>query len=182
MVSIPKHYGKDGDPILVWRAATREMNPAVPQSFIDVHMAEDPARASAEYLAEFRSDLEAFVQREVVENCTGGYFELAPAANTHYYGFVDAAGGSGGDSFAAAISHREGDRIIVDCVRERRPPFSPSAVIAELVPLLRSIASAGLSVTDGVVVFRLSSFNNTTSSMKLRQGEERPLRRSFANA
>ena len=133
-----KHYGKDGDPILVWRAATREMNPAVPQSFIDVHMAEDPARASAEYLAEFRSDLEAFVQREVVESCTGGYFELAPAANTHYHGFVDAAGGSGGDSFAAAISHREGDRIIIDCVRERRPPFSPSAVIAELVPLLRS--------------------------------------------
>ena len=27
-----KHYGKDGDPILVWRAATREMNPAVPRA------------------------------------------------------------------------------------------------------------------------------------------------------
>ena len=133
-----KHHGIDEDPVLVWRAPTREMNPTVPQSFIDAHMADDPARAAAEYLAEFRSDLEAFVQREVIENCTGGFIELAPAANTRYFGFVDAAGGSGGDSFAAAISHREGDRIIIDCVRERRPPFSPSAVIEELVPLLRS--------------------------------------------
>ena len=132
-----KHHGTAGDPVLVWRAPTHAMNPTVPQSFIDAHMADDPARA-AEQLAEFRSDLEAFVQREVIENCTGGFIELAPAANSRYFAFVDAAGGSGGDSFAVAISRREGDRIIVDCLRERRPPFSPSAVIEELVPLLRS--------------------------------------------
>jgi hypothetical protein len=120
-----KHYGKDGDSILVWRASTRSMNASVPQSFIDAHMDEDPARASAEYQAEFRSDLEAFVQREVVENCTGGYVELAPAANVRYFGFIDAAGGSGGDSFAAAISHREGDHHHRLCTR------APAAVFAE---------------------------------------------------
>ena len=27
-----KHYGKDNDPILVWQAATRDMNATVPQS------------------------------------------------------------------------------------------------------------------------------------------------------
>jgi hypothetical protein len=43
------------------------MNPSVPQFYIDVHMAEDPARASAEYLARFRTDVEAFVSREVVD-------------------------------------------------------------------------------------------------------------------
>jgi hypothetical protein len=133
-----KHHGVDGDPVLVWRAPTREMNPTVPQSFIDAHMDEDPARAGAEYLAEFRTDLEPFVQREVIEACTGGFVELAPASNTRYFGFVDAAGGSGGDSFTAAISHREDNRVIVDCLRERRPPFSPSAVIEELVPLFES--------------------------------------------
>ena len=53
-----RHYGKDGDPVLVWRADTRSMNSTVPQSYIDAHMAEDPARASAEYMAQFRSDLE----------------------------------------------------------------------------------------------------------------------------
>src|SRR5262249_7546771 len=30
-----KHYGKDEDPILVWQASTRDMNPSVPQSYID---------------------------------------------------------------------------------------------------------------------------------------------------
>jgi len=37
------------------------MNPAVPQSFIDAHLAEDPARAQAEYLAKCRSDLDALL-------------------------------------------------------------------------------------------------------------------------
>ena len=45
--------------MLVWQAATRDMNATVPQSYIDAHMEEDPARATAEYLAQFRSDLEA---------------------------------------------------------------------------------------------------------------------------
>ena len=47
-----KHYGKDNDPILVWQAATRDMNGTVPQSYIDAHLDEDAARASAEYLGE----------------------------------------------------------------------------------------------------------------------------------
>ena len=44
-----KHHGKDGDPVLVWQAATRDMNASVPQSYIDQHMADDPASATAEY-------------------------------------------------------------------------------------------------------------------------------------
>jgi hypothetical protein len=30
-----RHYGKDLDPILVWKAATRVMNPTVPQADVD---------------------------------------------------------------------------------------------------------------------------------------------------
>ena len=41
-----KHFGKDNDPVLVWQAATRDMNSSVPQCYIDSHMEEDPARAS----------------------------------------------------------------------------------------------------------------------------------------
>jgi hypothetical protein len=63
-----KHYGKDGDPVLVWQAPTRTMNSTVPQSFIDRHMEEDPQRASAEYLARFRSDIESFVSLDTVVN------------------------------------------------------------------------------------------------------------------
>ena len=133
-----KHYAKDGDPILVWQAPTRDMNSTVPQSYIDAHLADDAARASSEYLAMFRSDLEAFVSREVVEACVGDFYELSPVAGRSYYGFVDPAGGSGGDAFALAISHREGQSVVVDLVRERRPPFMPSQVIDELGLLLKA--------------------------------------------
>jgi hypothetical protein len=134
-----KHFGKENDPILVWQAATRDMNATVPQSYIDAHLADDPARASAEYLAQFRSDLESWVSREVVEASVGDYFELPPAAGyVSYYAAVDPAGGSGGDSFALSVAHREGQSVVVDLVRERRPPFMPSQVIDEFIPLLKS--------------------------------------------
>jgi opacity protein-like surface antigen len=54
-----------------------------------------------------------------------------------------AAGGSGGDGFTMAISHREGTTAILDVVRERQPPFSPEAVIKEVTP-------AGGPFTPGV--------------------------------
>ena len=44
-----RHWGKDGDDILVWKAPTRAMNPTVPQRVIDDAMAEDEASARAEY-------------------------------------------------------------------------------------------------------------------------------------
>jgi hypothetical protein len=37
-----------------------------------------------------------------------------------------------------AISHRQQDKIIVDCIRERRPPFSPEHVVDEFVNILKS--------------------------------------------
>src|SRR5262249_23279038 len=123
-----KHYGKDGDPVLVWQAATREMNATVPQTFIDAPLAHDAAPAGAEYLAQFRSDLEGFVSREVVEACRGEYYELPPARKV-YSAFVDCASGSGSDAFTLAIGHRDRERIVIDVLRERRPPFLPEAVI-----------------------------------------------------
>jgi hypothetical protein len=133
-----KHFGKDGDPILCWQAPTRTMNPSVPQSFIDEHMADDPARASAEYLAQFRSDIEGFVSREAVEACVvQGRLELPPTPRGIYIAFVDPSGGSS-DSMTLAIAHRRSDGFIVlDVIREVRPPFSPDAVVAEFCALLK---------------------------------------------
>jgi len=36
------------------------------------------------------------------------------------------------------VSHTQGDRVIVDCLRERRPPFSPDSVVAEFAATLKS--------------------------------------------
>ena len=78
------------------------------------------AHATAEYLAQFRTDVEGFVAIEIVEACTGDYREMLPAANNFYRAFTDPSGGSD-DSFALAISHKSQDRIIIDAIREARP-------------------------------------------------------------
>ena len=51
-------------------------------------------RATAEYLAEFRTDVEGFVALEVVESCVGDHREMLPAAGVTYRAFVDPSGGS----------------------------------------------------------------------------------------
>ena len=133
-----RHYGRDGDPILVWQAATRTMNASVPQSFIDEAMAEDPARGAAEYGAEFRTDVQSFVPREAVEACVAvGVGERAPVAGTNYVAFVDPSGGTS-DSMSLAIAHRDADgRAILDLIREKRPPFSPADVVREFAEVLK---------------------------------------------
>jgi hypothetical protein len=133
-----KHFGKDGDPILVWQAATRVMNPSVPQEFIDNAYSRDPISAAAEYGAQFRSDVESFVSREAVEACvTPGIRERAPVSGIRYSAFVDPSGGSA-DSFTLAIAHKQGDIAILDAIRERKPPFSPEDVVKEYAALLKS--------------------------------------------
>jgi hypothetical protein len=133
-----RHYGKDGDPILVWQAPTRVMNSTVPQSIIDDAIERDPASAAAEWMAQFRSDVESFIAREVIEAVVvPGRHELPPVRGTHYVAFVDPSGGSA-DSMTLSIAHRDVDKGILDCVREIRPPFSPDAVVTEFADLLKT--------------------------------------------
>ena len=55
----------------------------------------DHAAASAEYLAEFRTDIEGFVSYEIVQSCVGDHVEMAPLSKHRYRAFTDPAGGSG---------------------------------------------------------------------------------------
>ncbi|MBX5175319.1 hypothetical protein HJB77_03280 [Rhizobium lentis] len=131
-----RYWGKDGQP-LVWKAATREMNPTIPQSVVDRALERDQASAMAEYGAEFRADIEDFVNIEVVQACVSSkVFERPPVSNIRYRAFVDPSGGSN-DSMTLAIGHNEKDRSILDCVRERKPPFSPESVVAEFADTLK---------------------------------------------
>jgi hypothetical protein len=87
------HYGQDSD-VLVWSAPTCAMNPAVPEAIIAAAYAEDEAAAAAEYGAQFRRDLEAFVAREALEACVvPGRHELPPVGSMEYVAFVDPSGG-----------------------------------------------------------------------------------------
>jgi hypothetical protein len=138
-----RHYGPTGDPrIIVAQAPSRTMNPTLPQSVIDRAMERDAASAQAEYMAEFRSDVGAFVDSEIVMACVmRGVREMLPARSVTYRAFVDPSGGSS-DSFSCAIGHHDGDRdaCVIDALREFVPPFSPEVVTAELAQLLKSYA------------------------------------------
>jgi hypothetical protein len=131
-----KHHGPAGDPlVLVAQGASRDFNPSLPQSVVDRAMDRDAASASAEYLAQFRTDIESYVSREAVEACVvDGCFERPPAPGVSYFSFCDPSGGSS-DSMVLALAHRvyglEGNPglAVIDAVRERRPPFSPEAVV-----------------------------------------------------
>jgi hypothetical protein len=133
-----RHYGPAGDPrILVARGASRDLNPSLPQSVVDRATERDPLSASSEYLANFRTDIEGYITREAAEACVDDGVLERPPANFHYVAFTDPSGGSV-DGFSLAISHREGNRVILDLVRERMPIFSPDNVVDEFSTLLKS--------------------------------------------
>jgi hypothetical protein len=132
-----KHYGQDGE-VLVWRAASRTMNEGIPESVVAEALADDEPAGRAEWLAEWRRDIEAFISREALEACVvPGRLELPPLPGIVYTAFCDPSGGSQ-DSMTLAVAHVDRDRIVLDCVREVRPPFSPDAVCAEFAGLLKS--------------------------------------------
>lgn len=138
-----RYFGKDR-PVLFWKAPTRTMNPSVPQSFIDQAYEDDAASATAEYGAEFRTDVEAFISREVVDAAViPGRYELGRVDGANYVAFVDPSGG-GQDSMTMAIAHMEGDHVILDCVRERKPPFSPDDVSKEFADTIKSYGIASV--------------------------------------
>ncbi len=141
-----ENYGRDGARVLVWRGTTAEMNPGIDPGLIALAYEEDPASAAAEYGAEFRNDIAAFVAREVVDGCTvPGRFELPPISHVSYVAFVDPSGGSA-DSMTLAVAHEEQGRAVLDAVREVRPPFSPEAVVTDFAALLRAY---GLQAVTG---------------------------------
>ena len=137
------HYGQDTNPVLVWQAPTLAMNPTIDPAVIAAAYDEDPASASAEFGGQFRTDVETFISREVIESLViPGRRELPRVPGAAYRAFCDPSGGSGSDSFTMAVAHaetRNGRRIaVLDCLREIRPPFSPEATVHEFATLLRT--------------------------------------------
>ena len=132
-----KFFGQPDPTNLVWQAGTKIMNPTIDADFLAEEFEADPAAAEAEYNANFRTDVESYVSREVIDAAVvTGRLELPPIPKAHYFGFVDPSGGSA-DSMTLAICHRDGERIIVDAVRERKPPFSPEDCVLEFAGLLK---------------------------------------------
>jgi hypothetical protein len=77
---------------------------------------------------------------EAVNACiTSACYERAPLRNVTYLGFADPSGGSA-DSFTLCIGHYDFNKetVIIDALREAKPPFSPEIVVTEFATLLKT--------------------------------------------
>jgi hypothetical protein len=152
------------------------MNPTITEAYIADQFERDPISAEAEYNCAWRTDVECYVSREVVEGCVDrGRHESAPMPGISYAAFVDPSGGSDGDSFSMCIAHRQGDVVYVDALRERRPPYSPDAVVAEFCELLESYRCHKAILPD-IHQIAAGSFANLPRSRVL--GNPAPLARA----
>lgn len=133
-----RYFGQQDPNIMVAQAPTWTMNQTLPQRIYDEAYQRDPSSAAAEYGAQFRSDIEAVLTIEAVENVeVPGRYELPHITGNRYTAFVDPAGGSGADAFTLCIAHREGRRkVVVDAMRSIKPPFSPEQVVSDFAVLL----------------------------------------------
>jgi hypothetical protein len=132
-----EHYAQDGD-VLVIQAPSLTFNPTLDQTAIDQALAEDPAAARAEWLAEFRDDLMGWATRELIEAAVDrGVTVRPPMPRITYRSFCDPSGGQK-DSFTAAIAHAENNVAVLDCLVEVKPPFNPDVGTAQVSDALKA--------------------------------------------
>lgn len=145
------HFGRDSDDeVLVIQAPTLTLNPSLDPAIIADALAEDPAKAGAEWLAEWRDDIGAFLDRALVEAAVEtGRLVRPPVAGIRYVAFCDPSGGSS-DSMTLAIAHADGAGAartgVLDCLVERTAPFNPTEVAAEMASTLKTY---GLKQVEG---------------------------------
>ena len=155
-------YGNDESESICWFAPSAVMNPKLPVHVVDRALAEDVHKARAEYLNIWREDLAEFLPIDVVQACTDwDVYERAPKPDTRYVAYVDAASGTGKDSYALAIAHVEPDQtVVIDAVRERKPRFVPAQIIAEYSELLATYHVTEVHDDNYAAGFHSSEWSN----------------------
>jgi hypothetical protein len=121
----------------VIRAPSVALNPTLDRSLIDAEIARDPAVGRAEWLAEWRDDLSAYVDRELIEAAVDRDVVVrSPVPKVRYVCAIHPSGGAS-DAMTLAIAHAEGESVVLDALIERAPPFNPSDVTAEMARTMR---------------------------------------------
>jgi hypothetical protein len=132
------HFGQDGDDVLVVQGASKLFNPSLSDTTIAAQRSADPTAAGSEWDANFRADIGAFLDDELIDAAVehARPLELAPQANIIYRAFVDASGGVGHDSYTIAIAHKDADdRCVIDVVRGTTGKFDPHTVTKQYAAL-----------------------------------------------
>jgi hypothetical protein len=119
--------------------ATSLARPLLTEAEINQALADDPEGNRAEWEAEFRSDLSAFLDEAMIKAVIDHDRPLElPPRTFRYVAFVDPSGGRH-DAFTLCIGHKQGDGFFVaDVVRGARAPFEdPNAVTREFASLVK---------------------------------------------
>ena len=149
-------FGKNDPDLLVWRASSTLMNPALRADRLAREQRLDAKRFAREYEAEFAEDVAAFLVGAWIDAALNtGRFELLPRHGERYLAAVDPSGG-GEDAMTLAICHVEhdallGSRVVQDVMKGWRRPRDGSqlnleGVVTEIASLVKSY---GLSTVFG---------------------------------
>jgi len=162
-----EYWGKPNDDVLVFQGSTELFNPAFyerKKKQLERLKKRKPLTFETEHLAYFRSDLSNMYDSIVIDNAINfdRPLELPYIEDFEYKSFVDVAGGGGRDSYALAIGHLEGERIVIDVVRSSVPKFNPDEVTAQYCELLNQY---GVSKVKG----RQTAMRNTILIMNDRK-------------
>jgi hypothetical protein len=136
-----RYWGKPNSEVLVVQGSTELFHPDFSKSKLAAAKLRDPAAFESEHMARFRSDLSAMYDPAVIDQAVNfdRPMELPfRAAAESYFAFVDVAGGGGKDSYAIALGHLEGEKVVVDVIRSRAPKFNPEEVTQQYCELLKA--------------------------------------------
>jgi hypothetical protein len=137
-----RHFGPEGDArVLVIQSDTRSLNPSLSQKVIDRAYELDAVEADAEFGGVFRQLSTAYLERAIVERATDATSVRLTLPGLPYVAFLDPSGGTGKDSFTAAIGHKvldNGREIgVLDALLEFQPPFDPDTVVKQISDTLK---------------------------------------------
>ncbi len=130
-------YGVDDPDTLIVQGSTELLNPTFSRREIKRAYKEDPTSAAAEYGATFRTDVSDVFFGDALAECVDiGVRERLPERSVDGFAHFDGATGAGEDSAALTIARPQDGQGIQVLTRIWTPPFSPSAVVAEVAGLL----------------------------------------------
>jgi hypothetical protein len=140
-----RHWGHDESPTLVVQASAPEMNPTLPEDYLQRMREDDPEAFASEVMGEFRPGTSSLFDPAALESSVGNWREQAPRTGVRYQAHFDPSGGKS-DAAALSIAHREDQRVIVDLVRAWPSPHNVESVAGEAAVLARSYGVSVLTV------------------------------------
>ena len=132
------------------RARPANSTPTSHRQEIDRELERDPVKNRAEYLAEFRADIESFVSIEACSTAAFPTCSSVPRCLTLVTTVRSTPLAVASDSMTLAIAHYDYNKniVVIDALREARPPFSPEFITIEFAKLLSTYHVDTIMVTN----------------------------------